>query len=101
MLKSDLIERISSQNPHLYQRDVGKIVDAIFDQIIEACARRSSGATGFRRVFEYRLNPRINTTMAITQNTATKKPMSIAIQSNVAKKLRITITPSYSRLMVI
>ena len=30
--------------------------------------------------------------MAITQNTATKKPMSIAIQSNVAKKLRITIT---------
>jgi len=38
--------------------------------------------------------------MAITQNTATKKPMSIAIQSNVAKKLRITITPSYSQLMV-
>ena len=33
--------------------------------------------------------------MAITQNTATKKPISIAIQSNVAKKLRITITPSY------
>ena len=36
--------------------------------------------------------------MAITQNTATKKPISIAIQSNVAKKLRITITPSYRLL---
>ena len=34
--------------------------------------------------------------MAISQNTATKKPISIAIQSNVAKKLRITITPSYN-----
>jgi integration host factor subunit beta len=39
MLKSDLIERISSQNPHLYQRDVEKIVDAILDQITEALAR--------------------------------------------------------------
>ena len=39
--------------------------------------------------------------MAITQNTATKKPMSIAIQSNVAKKLRITITASYSLANVI
>ena len=39
MFKSDWIERISSQNPHLYHRDVEKIVDAIFDQIIEAlCA---------------------------------------------------------------
>ena len=36
--------------------------------------------------------------MAITQNTATKKPISIAIQSNVAKKRRITITPSYRLL---
>src|SRR5499427_3592606 len=36
MLKSDLIQRIASQNPHLYQRDIEKIVSAIFDQIIEA-----------------------------------------------------------------
>jgi integration host factor subunit beta len=38
MLKSELIERISSQNPHLYQQDVEKVVDAIFDQITEALA---------------------------------------------------------------
>jgi integration host factor subunit beta len=36
MIKSELIERISSQNPHLYQRDIEKIVDAILDEIIEA-----------------------------------------------------------------
>ena len=46
------------------------------------------------------LNPRINTTVAITQNTATMKPTSIATQSTLAKKLRITITPSYSRLHI-
>ena len=29
MLKSELIQRISSQNPHLYQRDIEKIVSGV------------------------------------------------------------------------
>jgi integration host factor subunit beta len=36
MTKSELAQRISSQNPHLYQRDVEKIVNAIFDEIVKA-----------------------------------------------------------------
>ncbi len=39
MLKSELIQRISSQNPHLYQRDVEKIVNVIVDEIVEALRR--------------------------------------------------------------
>ena len=39
MLKSELIQRISSQNPHLYQRDIEKIVSAILDEIIKALRR--------------------------------------------------------------
>jgi integration host factor subunit beta len=39
MIKSELIERISSQNPHLYQRDVEKIVSAVLDTIVAAMAR--------------------------------------------------------------
>jgi integration host factor subunit beta len=39
MLKSELIRRISSQNPHLYPRDVENLVNAIFDQITEVLAR--------------------------------------------------------------
>lgn len=39
MLKSDLIERISSQNPHLYQRDLEKVVNAILDEIVKALSR--------------------------------------------------------------
>ena len=39
MIKSELVQRISVQNPHLYQRDVEKIVATIFGQITEALAR--------------------------------------------------------------
>ena len=39
MTKSELILRLSEQNPHLYQRDIEKIVGTIFDEITEALAR--------------------------------------------------------------
>jgi integration host factor subunit beta len=39
MLKSALIHRIFSQSPHLYQRDVEKVLRAILDQIVGALAR--------------------------------------------------------------
>jgi integration host factor subunit beta len=38
MTKSELILRLAESNPHLYQRDVEKIVTTIFDQIAEALA---------------------------------------------------------------
>ena len=36
--RSELIEKIAAENPHLYQRDVERIVNTIFDRIIEAMA---------------------------------------------------------------
>jgi len=39
MIKSELIKRISSQNPHLYDRDIEKVVNAILDEMIEALRR--------------------------------------------------------------
>ena len=39
MLKSELIEKIAAQNPHLYQRDVEAIVNAILNTITTALAR--------------------------------------------------------------
>lgn len=38
MIKSELIQRIAEDNPHLYQRDVERIVNTIFDEIINAMA---------------------------------------------------------------
>ena len=39
MIKSELIERIAAQNPHLYQRDVERIVNTILDTITTALAQ--------------------------------------------------------------
>lgn len=36
MIKSELVQVIANRNPHLYQRDVETIVNAIFDEITEA-----------------------------------------------------------------
>ena len=39
MTKSELILRLAERNPHLYQRDVERIVSTIFDEISAALAR--------------------------------------------------------------
>ena len=39
MIKSELVQRISAQNPHLYQRDVENIVNAILGEIVAAMSR--------------------------------------------------------------
>jgi len=39
MTKSELIQQLASRNPHLYQRDVERIVTAIFDEIGAALSR--------------------------------------------------------------
>ncbi|MFY8040517.1 MAG: integration host factor subunit beta [Bosea sp. (in: a-proteobacteria)] len=38
MIKSELVQRIADRNPHLYQRDVENIVNAILDEIVGALA---------------------------------------------------------------
>ncbi len=39
MTKSELIQRLAERNPHLYQRDVERIVSTIFDEIAAALSR--------------------------------------------------------------
>lgn len=38
MIKSELVQVIADKNPHLYQRDVENIVNAILDEISDALA---------------------------------------------------------------
>ena len=38
MIKSELVQRIAADNPHLYQRDVETIVNTILDTIVDALA---------------------------------------------------------------
>ncbi len=38
MIKSELIQKLAEKNPHLYQRDVERIVNTILDEIVRAMA---------------------------------------------------------------
>jgi integration host factor subunit beta len=76
MTKSELILRIGELNPHLYHRDVERIVSTIFDEITAALARgdrvelRGFGAFSVKRR-EARLgrNPRTGSPVPVAQKT--------------------------------
>ena len=74
MLKSDLIERIAAENPHLYHRDVEKIVNAILDTITAALAQgnrvelRGFGVFGTKtRDARGKRNPRTGAEVAVSE----------------------------------
>lgn len=74
MTKSELILRIAEQNPHLYQRDVERIVSTIFDEISSALARgnrvelRGFGAFSVkRRGSRLGRNPRTGEAVAVSE----------------------------------
>jgi integration host factor subunit beta len=74
MIKSELVLKIAEQNPHLYQRDVEKIVKAILDTIADALARgdrvelRGFGAFSVkRRDARTGRNPRTGETVSVQQ----------------------------------
>ncbi len=39
MIRSELIQKIADENPHLYQRDVERIVNTVFEEVTNAMAR--------------------------------------------------------------
>ncbi len=39
MIKSQLIQKLADENPHLYQRDVERIVSSVFEEITDALAQ--------------------------------------------------------------
>jgi integration host factor subunit beta len=92
MLKSALIQRISSRNPHLYQRDVEKVLKAILDQIAGALARGDRVELRDFGVFSTRLrkartgrNPRTGVAVSVAQK---------AIPSfKAAKEIRKRLNP--------
>jgi integration host factor subunit beta len=39
VIKSELVQRMAARNPHLYQRDIDNIIDAVLGEIVDALAR--------------------------------------------------------------
>jgi len=74
VIKSELVQRIAEKNPHLYQRDIEKIVNAVLNGITEALVRgarvelRGFGAFSVKRR-EARLgrNPRTGTHVEVLE----------------------------------
>ena len=74
MIKSELIQKIAAANPHLYQRDIERIVNVIFDEIVAALARgdrvelRGFGAfTVKHRAARQGRNPRTGETVFVDE----------------------------------
>jgi len=74
MTKSQLIQRIAELNPHLYQRDVERIVSTIFEEISTALADgnrvelRGFGAFSVQhRDARMGRNPRTGDTVQVTK----------------------------------
>jgi len=74
MTKSELIQRLAEINPHLYQRDVERIVTAIFDEITTALSRgdrvelRGFGAFSVkRREARVGRNPRTGASVQVAE----------------------------------
>lgn len=74
MIKSELIQKVAGANPHLYQRDVERIVNVILDEIIDSLARgdrvelRGFGAfTVKHRAARQGRNPRTGQTVFVEE----------------------------------
>jgi integration host factor subunit beta len=74
VIKSELIQRVAAANPHLFHRDVERIVNVMFDEIVAALARgdrvelRGFGAfTVKHRLPRTGRNPRTGSTVSVTE----------------------------------
>ena len=96
MIKSELVQRISAANPHLYQRDVENIVNAILNEITGALARgdrvelRGFGAFSVKnRPARTGRNPRTGETVSVSEKVIpvfkTGKEMRIRLNQAAPK----------------
>ena len=74
MIKSELIARIAATNAHLFHRDVERIINVVFDEIVDALARgervelRGFGAfTVKHRTARQGRNPRTGDSVAVDE----------------------------------
>jgi integration host factor subunit beta len=100
MIKSELIHRIAAANPHLYHRDVERIVNVIFGEIVDALARgdrvelRGFGAfTVKHRAPRVGRNPRTGASVAVSEKYVpffkTGKDLRERLNKAAAKEARV------------
>jgi integration host factor subunit beta len=102
MIKSELVLKLAEQNPHLYQRDVENIVNAILDTIADALTRgdrvelRGFGAFSVKkRDARTGRNPRTGETVAVAEKVIpvfkTGKEMRQRLNAMEAKTPKVAV----------
>jgi integration host factor subunit beta len=96
VIRSELVAKIAAANPHLYQRDVESVVNAILDAITEALARgdrvelRGFGAFAVKsRPARVGRNPRTGESVSVCEKMV---PMFKS-----GKEMRARLNPAASR----
>ena len=73
MIKSALIQKIAAANQHLYHRDIERIVNVVFNEIVEALAR------GDRvELRDWRLHGQASRAARVVRNPRTGAAVSVA-----------------------
>ena len=99
MIRSELIQKIADENPHLTQRHVERIVNTVFEEIIEALAKgdrvelRGFGAFSVKqREARIGRNPRTGTKVAVAEKVVpyfkSGKEMRVRLNKTPTKKAR-------------
>ncbi|MPR11770.1 integration host factor subunit beta [Microvirga tunisiensis] len=101
MIKSELVQKLAEQNPHLYQRDIEIVVNAILDTIADALAQggrveiRGFGSFAVkRRDARTGRNPRTGKAVSISEKVVPffktgkemRRRLNPTSQSRVAKR---------------
>ena len=91
MIKSELIQKISDENPHLFQRDVERLVDTIFSEITVALSEgRRAELRGFGAFSVKHRKPRLG------RNPRTG--VSVKVQ-DLAPNVPIRLNTTHERLI--
>ena len=90
MIRSELIQKIADENPHLFQRDVERIVNTIFEEITDALANGDRVELRGFGVFSTKIqkarisrNPKTGEKV----NTPEKKTIHFKMSKDLFKKL--------------
>ena len=94
MIKSELVARLAEANPHLYQRDVERIVATIFDEITAALAHGDRVELRGFGAFSIKNRP-----ARMGRNPRTGEPVAVQAKSvpffKAGKELRDRLNENY------
>ena len=107
MTKSELIACIAERNPHLFQRDVERIVSTIFDEISAALSRgdrvelRGFGAFSVKhRDSRIGRNPRTGEAVSVAEKAVAHRKVQNRSQTLVAVQRVDQLEPMWLRLFL-